>query len=356
MTQEEIYPIILKLLQDLIKTPSLSKEEHDTADLIASCFQSHGISIERHGHNILARNRHWKTGKPLLLLNSHHDTVKPNPSWKRDPFSPTLEGDSLFGLGSNDAGGPLVCLIGTFLYFESQENLPWNLVLAASAEEEISGKNGIASVLPMIGPIDLALIGEPTSLQPAIAEKGLMVLDAVAKGVAGHAAREEGINAIYQAMRDIDWLRSYTFPQVSDFLGPVKMSVTQIEAGSQHNVVPDECRFVVDIRTNEFYSNDQALEVIRAHVFSELSPRSTRLNSSRLDANHPIVQRAMAMGKTPYGSPTLSDQALIPFPSLKLGPGDSARSHTADEYICLSELHDGLDTYIRLLDNLSLTT
>lgn len=343
---------IIELLKTLITTPSLSREEDQTAEILFDFLRDHGAAPERHGHNIIVRNTHWRAEKPVLLLNSHHDTVKPNPSWQRDPFAATVEGDQLFGLGSNDAGGPLVCLIGTFLHFFEQKNLPWNLVLAVTAEEEISGKNGIVSVLSEIGPIDLAVIGEPTMLQPAIAEKGLMVLDGLAKGVAGHAAREEGINAIYEAMLAINWFRNFTFPEVSDFLGPVKMSVTQIEAGSQHNVVPDECRFVVDVRTNEFYPNEKALKIIREHVSAEVIPRSTRLNSSRLNPDHPIVKRATGMGLIPYGSPTLSDQALIPFPSLKLGPGDSARSHTADEYIRLSEIQSGLHTYIELLTDL----
>lgn len=345
---------LISLLTSLIRTPSLSREEDQTAQLIVQFIESHGQKTERHGHNVLARNKHWEEGKPVLLLNSHHDTVKPNPSWTRDPFDPNVEGDQLFGLGSNDAGGPLVCLIGTFLHFAEQKNLPWNLILAATAEEEISGKNGIASVLPQIGIVDLALVGEPTLLQPAIAEKGLMVLDAVARGKAGHAAREEGVNAIYEAMEDMTWFREFRFPEESEFLGPVKMSVTQINAGTQHNVVPDECRYVVDVRTNEFYPNQRALDLIREQVTSEVTPRSTRLNSSRLSPAHPIVKRARSMGLEPYGSPTLSDQALIPYPSLKLGPGDSARSHTADEFIRLSEIQSGLDTYINLLTDLEL--
>lgn len=349
-----VRPLVL-LLQHLIETPSISREEDQTATLLQAFLEERGISAERVGNNILAKNKHWQEGKPTLLLNSHHDTVKPNASWNRDPFHAGIEGDKLFGLGSNDAGGPLVCLIGAFLHFADRNDLPWNLLLAATAEEEISGHQGIAAVLPMLGPIALALVGEPTRLQPAIAEKGLMVLDCVAHGKAGHAAREEGVNAIYEALPDIQWFRTHRFPEVSPFLGPVKMSVTQIEAGTQHNVVPDRCRFVVDVRTNECYGNEELLSLIRHAVACDVTPRSTRLNSSRLDPAHPIVQRAISLGLTPFGSPTLSDQALIPFPSLKLGPGDSARSHTADEYICLTELEAGLQTYISLLEGLELS-
>ncbi len=341
---------IIGLLKSLINTPSLSREEDDSADLIDQFLRRHGVDTERHGHNVLARSRYWDPGKPVLLLNSHHDTVNPNPSWQRDPFSATVEGDKLFGLGSNDAGGPLVCLIGAFLRCKDRGDIPWNLVLAATAEEEISGQNGIASVLDLIGRVDLALVGEPTMLQPAVAEKGLMVLDCEARGKAGHAAREEGVNSIYQALTDIDWFRTYQFEEVSDFLGPVKMSVTQINAGTQHNVVPDVCRFVVDVRTNEFYPNERALAIICEQVSCEVTPRSTRLNSSRLDPDHPMVRKVKEMGLVPFGSPTLSDQALMPFPSMKIGPGDSARSHTADEYIRLSELKAGLDVYVGLVD------
>ena len=344
----------IALLRDLIATPSLSREEAGTATLIHDFLVAQGVTPQRSGHNVWARNRHWTPGKPVLLLNSHHDTVKPNPSWQRPPFVPTVEGDRLYGLGSNDAGGPLVALIATFLHFYDRPDLPWNLLLAATAEEEISGPQGIAALLPELGPVDLAMVGEPTQMQPAIAEKGLMVIDGIAEGVAGHAAREEGVNAIYEALADLAWLRDCQFERVSDFLGPVKVSVTQIEAGSQHNVVPDRCRFVIDVRTNELYSNEEAFAYLDAHTRSRLEARSFRLNSSRLDPAHPIVARARQLGLTPYGSPTLSDQALMPFPSLKIGPGDSARSHTADEYIGLSEIRAGIDLYIRLLEGLAL--
>jgi len=281
--------------------------------------------------------------------------VKANPGWTRDPHQPLVEGDRLYGLGSNDAGGCLVALIATFLHFCEREDLPYNLILAATAEEEISGANGISLLLPKLGPIALGIIGEPTEMHLAIAEKGLMVLDCMAQGKSGHAAREEGINAIYEAMPDIEWFRSYHFPQSSELLGPVKMTVTQIEAGTQHNVVPSQCRFVVDVRTNECYSNRAAFAIIDEHTRCEVNARSFRLNSSYIDPSHPIVQRGLALGRKTYGSPTLSDQALISFTTLKVGPGDSARSHTADEYVKLSEIEEGIRLYIELLEGLELT-
>ncbi|MEM7368873.1 MAG: M20 family metallo-hydrolase [Bacteroidota bacterium] len=345
---------LFDLLQSLISTPSFSRQEAETADILASFFTRNHIPIHRQGHNIWAWASPPKATLPTILLNSHHDTVKPVSAWQRDPFQAGIEGDRLYGLGSNDAGGPLVSLIGTFLHFFGQSDLPFNLVMAATAEEEVSGKNGIASILSELGNIELGIIGEPTQMHLAIAEKGLMVLDCTAHGQAGHAAREEGINAIYQAMADIDWFRSYQFPDSSPMLGPVKMSVTQIEAGTQHNVVPDACTFVVDVRTNEFYSNHAAFDIIDAHTSCEVKARSFRLNSSRLPVEHAIVQRGLAMGRETFGSPTLSDQALIPYPTLKIGPGDSARSHTADEYICLSEIEEGVEIYIALLTGLIL--
>ena len=344
----------IQLLEDLISQPSFSRQEQDTAFVLQAFFLMHNAPAQRIGNNLYLRNLHFDEGKPTILLNSHHDTVKPNAGWTRDPHQPTREGDRLYGLGSNDAGGCLVSLIATFLHFYEREDLPYNLILAATAEEEISGPNGIASVLPKLGPISFGLIGEPTQMHLAVAEKGLMVLDCVAYGQSGHAAREEGVNAIYQAMQDIEWFRSYAFPDVSPLLGPVKMSVTQIEAGTQHNVVPDRCRFVVDVRTNECYSNRAAFAIIDEHTRSEINPRSFRLNSSHIDLDHPIVQRGMALGRETYGSPTLSDQALISFPTLKIGPGDSARSHTADEYVYLSEIEEGIQLYTQLLEGLEL--
>jgi acetylornithine deacetylase len=341
------------LLQQLIATPSFSREEEATAQLIQAFLQEKGVEPQRHLHNVWARNKHWQAGKPVVLLNSHHDTVKPANGWQRDPFQPILEQENqLFGLGSNDAGGPLLALIATFLHFYAQENLPFNLILAATAEEEISGANGIAALLPQLGPINFAIVGEPTKMQMAIAEKGLMVIDGEAKGVAGHAAREEGVNAIYLALQDIETLRNLELERVSPLLGKVKISVTQIEAGKQHNVVPDSCRFVVDVRSNECYPNEEIFAILQKAVQSELKARSFRLNSSGIPLDHPLVKSGLGLGLAYFGSPTLSDQALMPFPSLKIGPGDSARSHTADEYILLSEIREGIAIYVRLLEGL----
>ncbi|OEK03338.1 acetylornithine deacetylase [Roseivirga sp. 4D4] len=341
----------ISLLKQLIETPSLSKEEADTADLIQSFFKNIGVQTERLGNNVWAKNLHFVETKPTVLLNSHHDTVKPNAGYSKDPFQAIEEDGKLYGLGSNDAGGCLVSLIATFLHFYDQKDLNYNLILAATAEEEVSGKGGVEALLPHLPTIDFGIVGEPTLLDMAIAEKGLMVLDCVAKGQSGHAARNEGVNAIYRAMQDIEWFNTYEFPNQSETLGPVKMSVTMIDAGSQHNVVPDECRFVVDVRTTDAYSNQETLDIIKENVEALVTPRSTRLNPSGIDINHPIVKAGIALGRKTYGSPTLSDQALMPFPTLKMGPGDSARSHTADEYIHISEIEEGIGLYIKLLNN-----
>jgi acetylornithine deacetylase len=300
------------------------------------------------------RNHFWKEGLPVILLNSHIDTVKPSGGYTRDPFSPDVENGILYGLGSNDAGGPLVTLLAVFMHFNSMENSPFNLIYAATAEEEISGLNGLVCILEELGTVDLAIVGEPTKMQMAIAEKGLLVLDCTAHGKSGHAAREEGENAIYKAIADIEKIKNYTFEKTSSILGSVKMSVTLINAGTQHNVVPDECSFVVDVRTNEHYSNRQACDIIAELIDSDVKPRSFRLNSSAIPVDHPIVQRGISLGLNYYGSPTTSDQAVIPYPSLKIGPGDSARSHTPNEYILISELEEGLRIYIELLSNLEL--
>lgn len=338
----------IALLTQLIQTPSFSREETGTADLLAQFLTRHGIPSRRQGNNVWAVSKHWDEAKPTLLLNSHHDTVKPGPSWTYPPFVAALEGDRLTGLGSNDAGASAVSLLAVFRYFYDQPTA-FNLICAITAEEEISGANGVKSILPELGKIDLGIVGEPTGMHAAVAEKGLLVLDGVARGRTGHAARDEGDNALYKALNDITWLRGYQFPEVSALLGPVKLTVTQIQAGTQHNVVPDECRYVVDIRTNECYTNEQVLETVRAHVQAEITPRSTHLQSSGIPLTHPLVRRAVAMGKTIYGSPTLSDQALLHFPTMKMGPGDSARSHAPDEYIQLSEIHAGIADYIELL-------
>lgn len=343
----------IELLCQLIATPSYSKEEDDTAAILANFFQQREIPHLQKKNNIWARNRHFDADKPTLLLNSHHDTVKPVEGWTRHPFQAKIEDDKLYGLGSNDAGGPLVSLIATFLHFYDREDLPFNLVMAATAEEEISGANGIALVLPELGDIWAGIVGEPTQMQMAIAEKGLMVVDAEAQGVSGHAAREEGTNAIYIAIADIDWIRRFAFEKKSDLLGDSKMTVTQVNAGTQHNVVPDSCRFVIDIRTNERYSNQEVFDILQQHLRSKIKPRSFRLNSSRIPLEHPVVQAGLELGLSHFGSPTLSDQALMPFPTLKMGPGDSARSHTADEFIFLSEIETGIQMYINLLETLT---
>lgn len=345
------------LLRRLIATPSVSRDEAGAANVMEQFLRCHGCEPQRHGHNVWAVSRLWRDERPTLLLNAHLDTVKPVAGWQRDPFTPTLEGDRLYGLGSNDCGGGLVALALTFLRHERGELPPLgcNLVYLASCEEEVSGANGIASALPLLPRIDFALVGEPTGLQPAVAEKGLMVIDATAHGRAGHAAREEGDNAIYHALDDIQLLRSgQLFPKVSPLLGAVKTSATVIQAGTQHNVVPDRCTFIIDVRTNELYSNEEALAILQSRLGSELRARRTTLSSSGLPDTHPFVTACLALGLKPFGSPTLSDQALMRFPSAKLGPGQSARSHTADEYICISEITAALSLYERLLPKLDL--
>lgn len=339
----------IQLLERLIATPSLSREEADTADLLFSFFEKEAIPAQRYLNNVWAKNKHWEEGKPTLLLNSHHDTVKPAAGWQRPPFQPTTEGETLYGLGSNDAGGPLVSLIATFVHFYDQADLPFNLMLAATAEEEISGKNGIAALLPQLGKISLGIVGEPTKMEMAIAEKGLMVVDGMAEGQSGHAARNEGVNALYKALEDIAWIREHKFSKVSPLLGAVKATVTQIEAGSQHNVVPDRCSFVIDVRTNEAYSNEEVFNHLQSHTQSQLKARSFRLNSSGIPLDHPVVKYGKSLGWAHFGSPTLSDQALMSFTTLKLGPGDSARSHTADEFIRHSEIKEGIQKYIQLI-------
>ncbi|NML65568.1 M20 family metallo-hydrolase [Hymenobacter sp. RP-2-7] len=338
----------IALLRQLIETQSFSREEAGTADLLEAFLRRHGIAPRRAGNNVWAVSQNWDETKPTLLLNSHHDTVKPGPSWTYPPLVATLEGDRLTGLGSNDAGASAVSLLAVFRHFYDQPTA-FNLICAITAEEEVSGASGVRSILPELGKIDLGIVGEPTGMHAAVAEKGLLVLDGVARGRTGHAARNEGDNALYKALDDIAWLRSYQFPRVSELLGPVKLTVTQISAGTQHNVVPDECRYVVDVRPTECYSNEEILATIRAHVQAEITARSMHLQSSGLPLGHPLVRKAVAMGKTTYGSPTLSDQALMRFPTLKLGPGDSARSHAPDEYILLSEIRAGIADYIALL-------
>ncbi|MFD2244869.1 M20 family metallo-hydrolase [Pontibacter ruber] len=349
MDKNQLYQEALDLLQQLIAIPSYSSEEDKTADLIASFLEAKGVQVQRKLNNVWARNKHYNPALPTLLLNSHHDTVKPNTGYTRDPFAATLEEGKLYGLGSNDAGGCLVSLLATFLYFYEQEGLEYNLVYAATAEEEISGRNGLELLLPDLGELEAAIVGEPTLMHLAVAEKGLLVLDCVAAGRSGHAAREEGLNAIYEALPDIHWFQSYRFPKESVHLGPVKMSVTMIQSGTQHNVVPDKCQFTVDVRLTDAYTMEEVLETIQQHVRAEVKPRSMRLKPSSIPLDHPLVQAGMQLGRSTYGSPTTSDQALLSIPSLKLGPGDSARSHMADEFIYLHEIEEGISLYIDIL-------
>jgi acetylornithine deacetylase len=341
----------IELLKELIATPSFSKEEEQTAGIIGKFLAVRDIAATRVGNNVFALNKNFDEKKPTILLNSHHDTVKPNPQYSKGPFSPIVEGDKLFGLGSNDAGGCLVSLIAIFLYFYDKPGLKYNIAIAATAEEEISGTGGIEYTLPYLPKIDCAIVGEPTLMQMAVAERGLMVLDCISYGKAGHAAREEGENAITKAIKDIEWFNKYQFDKTSELLGPCKMSVTVIETENKaHNVVPAQCKFVVDTRINEVYSFEEVLEIIKANVECEVKPRSTRLRSTSIELEHPLVKAGLILGRTYYGSPTTSDKALMPFPSLKMGPGDSARSHTADEYIFIDEIKNGIELYIRLLN------
>lgn len=343
----------ISLLKELVATPSFSKEEDQTAGILCRFLGERNIEHTRVGNNVFALNKYYDEQKPTILLNSHHDTVKPNPQYTKDPFSPVMEEGKLYGLGSNDAGGCLVSLIAVFLHFYEQKKLAYNIIIAATAEEEISGTGGIEYTLPYLPKIDCAIVGEPTQMQMAVAERGLMVLDCVSHGKAGHAARNEGENAIYKALKDIEWLRNYQFDKVSELLGPSKMSVTVIETENKaHNVVPAVCKFVVDTRINELYSFEEVITIIKANVESEVKPRSTRLRSTSISIDHPLVKAGTALGRTYYGSPTTSDKALMPFPSLKMGPGDSARSHTADEYIYMDEIVKGIELYIQLLNQI----
>ncbi len=343
----------ISLLKTLIQVPSFSREENVTAERLQEYLHGKEVITYQQGNNIWAKNDHFDPSKKTILLNSHHDTVKPNQGYTKDPFSAIIEDGKLYGLGSNDAGGALVSLLATFLHFKTNTDLNFNILFAASAEEEISGKGGIESTLPQLGKIDLALVGEPTQMHLAVAEKGLMVLDCTATGTAGHAARDEGENAIYNALEDIQWFKNYTFQNISTMLGAVKMTVTQVNAGSQHNVVPDQCSFVVDTRVTDAYSLEDVLEIIRSNTRCEVSPRSVRLQPSGIAPDHPVVQVADKLQIQKFGSPTLSDQALMPFPSVKIGPGDSARSHTADEFIYVEEITSGIELYIRILEELN---
>ena len=343
----------ITLLSSMISIPSVSREEEKVADFLQTYIEGIGIMTGRSGNNIWCISPMFDMKKPTILLNSHIDTVKPVNGWRKHPYTAKMENGKLYGLGSNDAGASVVSLFEAYRYLSATEQA-YNLIFLASCEEEVSGKNGIESVLPQLPPIALGVVGEPTEMHPAIAEKGLMVLDVNAHGKAGHAARNEGENAIYKALNDIQWFRDYRFSKESPLLGPVKMSVTQVNAGTQHNVVPDLCTFVVDIRSNECYSNEELFSEICSHIQSEGKARSFRLNSSHIDMDHPFVKRTLKLGRTPFGSPTLSDQALMKFPSVKIGPGKSSRSHTADEYILVSEIEEAIKMYIDILDGLVL--
>lgn len=342
----------LDLLCKLISIPSFSREEENTASAIELFLNEKGIETHRKLNNVWAFNKHYNASKPTILLNSHHDTVKPNAGYTRDPFSADLEDGKLYGLGSNDAGGCLVSLIAAFRYFYDKKGLKYNFCLAATAEEEISGRNGIELIIPELGPLDFAIVGEPTLMDLAVAERGLMVLDCVAHGKAGHAARDEGENAIYKAIKDIEWFRTYEFAKKSALFGPIKMSVTVIEAGSQHNVVPAICKFTVDVRVTDAYRNEEVLKIISNHISSDVTPRSTRLKPSSIPLDHPIVKAGIAMGRNTYGSPTTSDQALLDIDSLKIGPGNSARSHMADEFVYVDEIKEGIELYIKLISEI----
>lgn len=353
MTTKEYSASAIDLLQRLIATPSTSRSEQAAADIMQAEIEKYGFETHREANNVWTIAPDYDASRPTLLLNAHIDTVKPVASWTRDPYAPTIEGDVLYGLGSNDCGGGLCSLLQTFRMFAHRER-SFNLIYLASAEEEVSGKDGISRALPLLPKIDVAIVGEPTGMRAAVAEKGLMVIDITAHGKSGHAARGEGINALYLALDDLMWIRSYKFERVSDFLGPTLMNATVINAGTQHNVVPDECHIIVDVRTNELYTNEEAFDIICRNIRSEAKARSFRLHSSRISAQHPLVEKCRLLGAECFGSPTLSDQALMHFPSMKLGPGDSARSHSANEYIKLSEIEHAIGFYEKLLDGLVL--
>ncbi len=354
-SSQVLFEDAIGLLKELIAMPSFSKEEDQTASIISRFLAEQGLATTRVGNNVFVSNLYFDEAQPTILLNSHHDTVKPSSQYTRNPFLPIIEEGKLYGLGSNDAGGALVSLIAVFLFFNNRENLKYNLVLAATAEEEISGSNGIESILQYLPKIDCAIVGEPTGMQMAVAEKGLMVLDCVAIGKTGHAARDEGENAIYKAAKDIEWIGSFQFNKISDLLGASKMSVTIIETENKlHNVVPGQCKFVVDVRINELYTHEEILESVKNNLQSEVTPRSMRLRSSIISLQHPLVIAGRDLGKSYYGSPTTSDKSLMPFPALKIGPGDSARSHTADEFIYIDEIKEGIELYIQLLNKLVL--
>ena len=353
---DEIFYDAISLLKEMISTPSHSREEEKVADVVFDFIKNKitSCNINRINNNIWVVNKNFDSSRPTILLNSHIDTVKPVEGWQRNPYSPEEENDTIYGLGSNDAGASVVALLAAFRILNEKEE-KYNLIYSVSAEEEVSGKNGMESLIKELPKIDFAIVGEPTNMQPAAAEKGLMVLDCTVKGVSGHAARNEGVNAIYKAIKIVDAIKEFSFEKSSPLLGEVKMTVTGINAGTQHNVIPDRCSFMVDVRPNGMYSNIEILEILKTEFPDcEIIPRSTRLNSSSIDTSHPFIRRCEMLGMKPFGSPTLSDQALIPYPSVKIGPGDSARSHTADEYIRCYEIREAIELYIKLLDGLKL--
>lgn len=357
MEIQPLYNDAVKLLKKLIAMPSFSREEDKTAGIIEEFLKEKNIPVNRSLNNVWCVNKHFDHIKQTILLNSHHDTVRPNPRYTKDPFAAIVEDGKLYGLGSNDACGCLVSLIAAFLFFYERKDMKYNIVLAATAEEEISGINGIESLLPSLPEIDFAIVGEPTLTNLAIAEKGLLVLDCVVNGKAGHAAREEGENAIYKAIKDIKWFSTYQFPKISDTLGAVKMSVTSINTENKaHNIVPSNCSFIVDVRVTDVYTHEEVLETIKQNVQSEVEPRSMRLRSSSINQDHPLVKEGIKLGKKIYGSPATSDAALINVPVLKCGPGDSARSHTADEFIYLQEIKEGIETYVQILEKVITST
>jgi acetylornithine deacetylase len=347
---KELKDEVILLLKQLIQIESFSKTEDKTADAIEEFFKKKKIEAIRLLNNVWVRNKNFDSTKPTILLNSHHDTVKPNSQYTKNPFEPIVEEGKLFGLGSNDAGGPLVALLACFLHFYDHTDLKFNLIFAATAEEEISGKNGIEILVPNLCDIYFGIVGEPTKMDIAIAEKGLLVIDCVAIGISGHAARDEGDNAIYKALKDIEWFRTFKFQKVSETLGPIKMTVSMINAGLQHNIVPDTCSFTVDIRTTDLYSNEEVLEIIKKNISSSVQARSVRLSPSSVSKDHLMVKSGLKLNRKLYGSPTTSDQALMNFSTFKMGPGDSARSHTADEYIFIKEIEEGIDIYINLIN------
>lgn len=352
MKEEEFFIAAIQLLQKLIEKESYSGHEEETAKILMDHFLTKNIEIKRLENNIYVFNKYFDFNKKNILLNSHHDTVRPNKGYTRDPFKASIEKDTLFGLGSNDAGGALVSLLSAFLYYYQMPNLKYNIILALSAEEENSGKNGMELLLSALPDIDFGIVGEPTEMQIAIAEKGLLVLDCYATGISGHAAYGNSDNSIYKAMEDISWIKSYSFPKKSEILGEVKMNVTQINAGTQHNVIPSETHFVIDIRVNELYTHSDIIHLLEQNMNSKIVPRSLRLNPSNIDWNHPIVEASKRIGLKTFGSATLSDQALMTFPSIKMGPGKSNRSHSADEYIYLSEINEGISIYIQILNQI----